>query len=311
MNYLAVLFALFAVTSTGVTRVWADPTLAQMMGFLKQYSTDWSFPRVVDIANTVNYSALDPNVVGRVDITNTFVGAELNTEYLFGMFSSFGNDLHTSLIGVPLNQTISQLVVQGNTVFTSLIVTFNWTVEIIPVQFNVAFMFNDDGKVIEYDAVLVRSNWILPLVLPKMVPLLAEELGLPVSTDPTFLAMKRAATDICAGHEQFCTRDLAQYNSTDACLDFIMTQIPFGDIWQAGQNTGICRYLHAAMLSRRPAVHCPHIGPSGGDMCTEKSYFDVVLDDGFSQKFIDLPGGLTLEQALQLADDPSCGKTGE
>jgi hypothetical protein len=191
------------------------------------------------------------------------------------MFSSFGNDSHTSLIGVPLNQTISlvnfwsimninltigyrQLVVQGNTIFTSLIVTFNWTVEIIPVQFNVAFsmtryfppkalsrltsgiVFNDAGKVIEYDAVLVRSNWILPLVLPKMVPRLAEELGLPVSTDPLFLATKRAAIDICSAHDQFCTTpDLTQYNSTNACLDFIMNQVPFGDIWQAGQNTGI------------------------------------------------------------------------
>ncbi|KAF8185580.1 hypothetical protein K438DRAFT_1424817, partial [Mycena galopus ATCC 62051] len=204
--------------------------------------------------------------------------------YLFGMFSSFGNDSHTSLIGVPLNQTISQLVVQGNTVFTSLVVTFNWTVEIIPVQFNVAFsewnsivqcavslslVFNDAGKIIQYDAVLVRSNWILPLVLPKMVPRLAKELGLPVSTDPIFLATKRAAIDICAGHEQFCTGALVQYNSSDACFDFIMNQVPFGDIWQAGQNTGtLCRF-HFNLLSRRPAVHCPHIGPTGGDMCTE------------------------------------------
>ncbi|KAJ7109600.1 hypothetical protein C8R43DRAFT_904871, partial [Mycena crocata] len=202
--------------------------------------------------------------------------------YLFGMFSSFGNSTHTSLIGVPLNQTISQLVVQGNTIFTSLIVTFNWTVEIIPVQFNVAFMFNDAGKVIQYDAVLVRSSWILPLVLPKMVPRLAEELGLPVSTDPTFLATKRAAIDICTGHEQFCTGALVQYNSTEACLDFIMNQIPFGDVWQGGQNTGICRYLHAAMLSRRPAVHCSHIGPTGGDMCTEKSVGVYFLFSIFS-----------------------------
>ncbi|KAJ6460136.1 hypothetical protein C8R47DRAFT_1161294 [Mycena vitilis] len=251
-----------------------------MVSFLKQYNVDWSFPRVIEIANAVNYSALDPDVVGRVDITNTFVGAELNTEYLFGMFSSFGNDGHTSLIGVPLNQTITQLVIQGNTIFTSLIVTFNWTVEIIPVQFNVAFMFNDAGKVTQYDAVLVRSSGILPLVLPKMIPRLAEELSLPLSTDPTLLVTKKAAVDICAAHEQFCTGSLAQYNSTNACLDFITYRIPFGDIWQAGQNTGICRYLHTAMLSRRPAVHCPHIGPTGGDMCADKTvqhFFRTIL----------------------------------
>ncbi|KAJ6460131.1 hypothetical protein C8R47DRAFT_128491 [Mycena vitilis] len=281
--YLALLATLF-LGASHVTSVFGDPTLTQMVSFLKQYNLDWSFPRLIDIANGVNYSALDPDVVGRVDITNTFIGAELNTEYLFGMFSTFGNDGHTSLIGVPLNQTITQLVVQGNTIFTSLIVTFDWTVEIIPVQFNVAFMFNDAGKVTQYDAVLVRSSGILPLVLPKMIPRLAEELGLPVSTDPTLLVTKKAAADICTAHEQFCPGSLAQYNSTEACLDFITNRIPFGDIWQAGQNTGICRYLHTAMLSRRPAVHCPHIGPTGGDMCAETSYPDVVLGDPFKEK---------------------------
>jgi uncharacterized membrane protein len=39
LNFLPVFSVLFAVTSTGVTRVLADPTLAQMMGFLKQYNT--------------------------------------------------------------------------------------------------------------------------------------------------------------------------------------------------------------------------------------------------------------------------------
>jgi hypothetical protein len=81
-----------------------------MLDFLRQWSTvsillsisvsivlhltqDWSFPRVIDIADSVNYSRLAPDVVGRVDsafnfpramtgglnfmiylVTNTFVG---------------------------------------------------------------------------------------------------------------------------------------------------------------------------------------------------------------------------------------------
>jgi hypothetical protein len=31
---------------------------------------DWAYPRVIDIARSINYSALDPDVVGRVDGTH-------------------------------------------------------------------------------------------------------------------------------------------------------------------------------------------------------------------------------------------------
>jgi len=278
----------------------ATPTLTQMMGFLHQYNLDWSFPRVTEIAKTVNYSALDANVVGRVDITNTFVGAELNTEYLFGMFSNFGQSANTSLIGVPLNQTIAELVVQGNTLSASLIVMFNWTVDIIPVQFNVFFMFNDEGKVTQYDSQLVRSSWLFPTLLPKLAPKLAKELDVPVSTDPLTLATMRGAFDICAAHDQFCLGTNRQYNSTAACMDFITNEVPFGDIWQAGQNTGICRYLHKAMVEFRPQVHCPHIGPTGGDMCVNTNYSELVTGNPFTNPFIQLPGGISLEDATML-----------
>ncbi|KAF8870368.1 hypothetical protein BD779DRAFT_1632312 [Infundibulicybe gibba] len=273
----------------------ATPTLPQMLGFLRQYNKDWSFPRVTEIAKGINYSALHPDVVGRVDITNTFIGAELNTEYLFGMFSSFGESTTTSLIGVPLNQTISELIVQGNTLSTSLIVTFNWTVAIIPVQFNVFFMFDDDGKITQYDAQLVRSSWIFPTILPQLVPRIAAELGKPLDTDPVTLLTTRAALDICSTHEKFCLGKNRQYNSTAECMKFIQTSVPFGDIWQAGQNTGICRYLHKAMVPSRPQVHCPHIGPSGGDMCIAREYTEEVTANPFSRPFVQLPGGLTID----------------
>ncbi|KAF5346613.1 hypothetical protein D9757_014947 [Collybiopsis confluens] len=282
-----------------------------MMSFLVQYNKDWSFPRVIDIAKEIEYSALDPNVIGRVD------SSELNTEYLFGMFSTFGQSQNTSLIGVPLNQTIVELIIQGNSMSVSLIVMFNWTVEIIPVQFNAMFsmtisqnlwklklrrckVFNDVGKITQYDAQLVRSSWIFPLILPKLAPILAKELHMPDTTDPAILVTARAAYDICSAHAQYCTGTLRQYRSTESCMDFITNDIQFGDIYQAGQNTGICRYLHSAMLAERPQVHCPHIGPSGGDMCYNRPYSDEVLGKPFNSPFINIPGELTLEEAFAL-----------
>ncbi|TDL18467.1 hypothetical protein BD410DRAFT_793163 [Rickenella mellea] len=289
VNMLAFAFSLLFALSVSAT-----PSLVQMVGFLKQYNKDWSFPRVKEIAASINYTMFDPNVVGRVDITNTFVGAELNTEYLFGTAAQFGDDKNTSLIGVPLNQTIVELVAQGNTISVQLLVTFNWTVEIIPVQFNVMFMFNDEGKVIQYDAQLQHSSWLFQDILPKFVPVLAKELDLPETTSPAVLVGKRASFDICSAHEQFCTGENLQYNSTAECVDFIENKIPFGDVWQAGQNTGICRYFHKAMVSLRPSVHCPHIGPTGGDMCVDRDYRQTVTESPFPQPFFQLPGGLTL-----------------
>ncbi|KAF8879808.1 hypothetical protein BD779DRAFT_1550624 [Infundibulicybe gibba] len=210
------------------------------------------------------------------------------------MFSQFGQSKTTSLIGVPLNQTISELIVQGNTLSAALIVAFNWTVEIIPVQFNVFFMFDDDGKVTQYDSQLVRSSWVFPTLLPKLAPQLAAELNMPPDTDPVSLITTRAALDICSAHEQFCVGANLQYNSTAECMSFIHS-IPFGDIWQAGQNSGICRYLHKAMVPLRPDVHCSHIGLSGGDMCHARDYVTEVTSNPFREPFIQIPGGLTVK----------------
>lgn len=125
-------------------------------------------------------------------------------------------------------------------------------------------MFNDEGKITQYDAQLVRSSWIFPTVLPLLVPRLAKELKLPVSTDPLKLATMRAAVDICSAHDAFCKGENKQYNATSQCMNFILNQIPLGDIWQAGQNTGICRYLHKGMVCIHLAVFIPwhqhHLG---------------------------------------------------
>lgn len=113
----------------------------------------------------------------------------------------------------------------------------------------------------------------------------------------------KAARDICKTHDEYCVGANVQYNSTGECIDFIMNKVPFGDIWQAGQNTGnysiscdgfgvkwsfqeyvvicITRWYEESILHhiklrcffqvpRRPSVHCPHIGPDGGDMCTKR-----------------------------------------
>ncbi|OMP85538.1 hypothetical protein BK809_0004209 [Diplodia seriata] len=48
-----------------------------------------------------------------------------------------------------------------------------------------------------------------------------------------------------------------------------------------GLDTLLCRMVHGPMVALRPAVHCPHVGPSGGDMCTDRLEYGERIDQGF------------------------------
>ena len=61
-----------------------------------------------------------PNVKGRIDITRTFTGAELNTEYLFGLFANLATNPDTvSLLGVPVAYTIEKAASTFNSISAS------------------------------------------------------------------------------------------------------------------------------------------------------------------------------------------------
>ena len=66
-------------------------------------------------AKSVNSSLLAPDVQGRVDITRTFTGQELNTEYLFGLFANIAaapNEF--TLLGIPLAYEITHFAASQN-----------------------------------------------------------------------------------------------------------------------------------------------------------------------------------------------------
>jgi len=172
------------------------------------------------------------------------------------------------------------------------------------------FMFNDDAKVTQYDAQLFRSSWLFATVLPALVPRIAKELNesIPTTQEGVLkLITKRAAVDICEAHESFCVGDLQQYKTKQDCMKFIQVERPFGDIWQGGQDTGICRYIHKAMVPLRPEVHRVHIGPTGGGFCSPRNYTDVILEDPFPKKFIQLPGNWSHEPLFWFEVDQTDG----
>ncbi|KAF7340314.1 hypothetical protein MVEN_01950500 [Mycena venus] len=273
----------------------AAPTLQQMLGFLQQFNEDFSYPRNVEVAKSINYTGFSEDIVGRVDVTETFIGQELNTEYIFGLFAGIatGSNASTPLLGVPVNGTLVDLVIENNLMIATTRRDFNWTVAVVPTLWQLKFMFNDEGLVTQYDAILYRASALFASVWPKVAKAAIKELGLPPDTSDTVAIQTRAAVDVCAAHETYCLGPNQQYNSTKDCMDFVLRTIPLGEIWQGGQNTAVCRYVHTPMLALRPAVHCPHVGPTGGDMCFDHTY-DSMIESPFTQPFNALPGNLTL-----------------
>jgi len=48
-------------------------------------------------------------------------------------------------------------------------------------------------------------------------------------------------------------------------------------------QTVLCRSVHKNMVSFRPQVHCPHIGPTGGAMCIARDYLQVAMGYPFTE----------------------------
>ena len=62
-----------------------------------------------------------------------------------------------------------------------------------------------------------------------------------------------------------CTGANSQFGNTTACMDFC-AQYPVGTAADSSGYTLGCRTTHANLAQANPTVHCPHAGPTGGDM---------------------------------------------
>ena len=140
---------------------------------------------------------------------------------------------------------------------------------------------------------------LLGLAMEKLS--LAEGKNLTLAETVTYVQTK-LATSICSVAEQYCVGPvLQQYQNATSCFDYLTTVTRFGEAYElgtysmgfypvkptltrvTGRNTLLCRMVHQNMVPLRPAVHCPHIGPSGGGYCVDTpSYADTVGASYFS-----------------------------
>jgi hypothetical protein len=217
-----------------------------------------------------------------VDITRTFDGRELNNEYIFGLFSEPD---HLSLVGVPIAYSITQFTANGNIASATTVVTFNSTSfgVVIPVTIDTWIEWDAQQKIVQYDATF---RWFGPL----LEALLKAQAARMNTTDLAVVRAaltQRLADTICQTHEDNCKGENQQYENRDACMDFLTNKTRFGQAYELGRDTLLCREVHELMVKYRPDIHCSHIGPTGGDYCVDDlSYEQVVLEKYFRDSFI-------------------------
>ena len=98
----------------------AQPNLTfdQLWKFNKKFLDNFIYPADVKQAQAINSTIFSDDVQGRVDVTRTFTGRELNTEYIFGLFANLAGAKPgaITLLGVPLSYEIINFAANQNIV---------------------------------------------------------------------------------------------------------------------------------------------------------------------------------------------------
>ncbi|KAK8174034.1 hypothetical protein IWX90DRAFT_428600 [Phyllosticta citrichinensis] len=240
-------------------------------------------------AQSIKSHLLSPNIQGRVDITRKFSGQELNTEYLFGLFANVkteaaNNSVNLSLFGYPTEYHIQSFTANRDIASASTIVNFtNSLLGSFPIEILTWIQFDKDGLIAEYDA---TYRFFAPLLETTLRAVLPRINGTSLK-DAVKYFRNTVASAICSTHDRHCTGKNRQYDSNFACRAFLINDVRFGEAWELGRNTLLCRSLHQNMVAFRPELHCPHIGPSGGDMCVDDlAYAAVVAEKVYDTPFL-------------------------
>ncbi|MCJ1458580.1 hypothetical protein MMC28_008953 [Mycoblastus sanguinarius] len=257
-------------------------TFDELFQLQKKFLDNFISPENAIQAQSINSTLLADDVQGRVDITRTFEGEELNTEYLFGLFANLAAQTNSfTLLGVPTAYEVTHFAASQN--IASASTRFNFSFSIlggltVPVQIETWNSFNAQGQISQYDATFKWWQWTVDYLLQTAAS--ASNMSL---TQMEVYATQKLAESICTTAQTYCNGTNVQYNSTADCMTFLTSEIRFGEAYELGRNTLLCRMVHQNMVPYRPAVHCPHIGPTGGGYCDDdKSYDDTVTENYFT-----------------------------
>jgi hypothetical protein len=205
-----------------------------------------------------------------VSDTRTFIGRELNTEYIFGLFMPSES---LSIIGHPLEYKIVQFAAVGNIAAATTRVNFTFPAFnniSLPVVINTWMTWNSAHEMTQYDVVF---KWF-----GNLYQTLILSLGGSIE-EATAKTVEKIAVSICDSHSKYCGGANQQYKSWKDCYRFVTEDIRVGQSFELGKNTLMCRSVHELMLKYRPEVHCSHIGPTGGGECDDLMTYTATVED--------------------------------
>ncbi|KAL0218063.1 hypothetical protein RCL1_008911 [Eukaryota sp. TZLM3-RCL] len=236
------------------------------------------YPESLEIASTQTPppGLLAEGVKGRVDITTTFQGFELNVEYIWGVLSIGQHPILGPLS--PFNAFESYEIMgfasSGNV--ASGVVLFKHIAGPGTSVVNLFLRINDEGEIEAYDAIFVRQypffrfgarariDALPPAELAQLMALsgVSQEMMDECPNDSLLkLSQQSFARFVCTAHEVYCKAEYDQFPNNDCFSVYGGPNpiVPLGHFDEVHSNTTICRAIHAAMTPYAPAVHCPHL----------------------------------------------------
>lgn len=237
------------------------------------FANDYLYPNNVAQAKSINSSYFAEDVVGRIDVTRNFEGKELNTEYLFGLFSQLSDNAVTNLIGYSTSYDVYEFL--GNCNQYTMSVVNNGTFPSLgnaslPIAVNIWIKLNEYKEIVQYDLTFLKFERLFEAIeLAGYQALSGNKTATEIPEEGYKQLQGLLVKSICDVHDHYCQKDYPQYDSKQDCIDYL-TKTRLGKDYEGGRNTVWCRSLHQNMIEYRPNVHCPHLGPSGGDMCTDE-----------------------------------------
>lgn len=276
-------------------------TFDELYSLTTTFLDAYMYPNNTVQALSINSTLFSEDVIGRVDATRVFVGRELNTEYIFGLFSQLALSPNSfSLLGTPMSYEIIHFAANQNVAVNSAIVQFySSTVDLTyPVEIVFWTTYNQAGQITQYDATFKWLQWSFDTITEVMMG----KLNLTSEDTAIAFATQKLAQSICATAMDSCNGTNTQYASTNECMSYLTTKVPFGNAYELGFDTLLCRMAHQPMVPMRPSVHCSHIGPSGGDYCVnDRTYAGMVEEPLFTnQPFV--PYGYGVSNATVAAE---------
>ncbi|KAL9018131.1 MAG: hypothetical protein Q9185_004538 [Variospora sp. 1 TL-2023] len=226
----------------------------QLWDLNKKFLENFIYPADVVQAQAINSTLLSEDVLGRIDITRTFKGRELNTEYLFGLFANLASVSPgaISLLGIPLSYEIVHFTANQNIISSLTRFQFKFSALnlLLPLEILGWNTYNARGEISQYDATFKNWQW----AVDRLLLAAGRQYGTANSTQSTIRALQQAiARSICGTSQRYC------------------------------KNTLLCRMVHQNMVPYRPEVHCPHIGKAGGGYCVDdKGYVETVNEEFFT-----------------------------